>query len=363
VKACYYKCVIAAIVLLIAGNVAVWGQRAPKYSNEFLNIGVGARAAGMGNAQVGIVSDVTAGYWNPAGLTEVPQAGQLALMHSQYFANIANWDYGAFATGFDEGRRFGVSFVRLAIDNIPNTLNIMNGNRFDFSRVTSFSVADMALLLSYAQLIQRVEGLAVGFNAKIVNRTVGNFANAWGFGLDAGVQYRKNNLKAGLMVTDITSTFNAWSFNTETFEEAFRRDSQLVPQNSLEITLPAATVGMGYTLFAEKKLNILVTADVRMYFDGPRSVLFNAGPISFDPRVGLEANYMKIVYLRAGMMNFQKIPNSTGEEKMTFYPCGGLGLQIGRFTIDYALSNIGDFKQNLYSHLFSLRLTFGKDYK
>ena len=46
---------------------SVWAQ-APKYSNEFLNIGVGARALGMGNANVASVEGVNSGYWNPAGL-------------------------------------------------------------------------------------------------------------------------------------------------------------------------------------------------------------------------------------------------------------------------------------------------------
>ena len=42
-----------------------------KYSNEFLNIGAGARGLGMGGAQVASVADGTAGYWNPAGLLGV----------------------------------------------------------------------------------------------------------------------------------------------------------------------------------------------------------------------------------------------------------------------------------------------------
>ena len=42
-----------------------------KYSNEFLNIGAGARGLAMGSAQVASVQDGTAGYWNPAGLIGV----------------------------------------------------------------------------------------------------------------------------------------------------------------------------------------------------------------------------------------------------------------------------------------------------
>ena len=48
-----------------------FAQDAPKYSNEFLAVGVGARALGMGNAFTAVTNDVTSGYWNPAGLLGV----------------------------------------------------------------------------------------------------------------------------------------------------------------------------------------------------------------------------------------------------------------------------------------------------
>src|SRR5690242_15602935 len=64
-----------------------------KYSNEFLNIGAGARGLAMGSAQAASVSDGTAGYWNPAGLTSVKDHSQLNLMHAEYFAGIGKYDY------------------------------------------------------------------------------------------------------------------------------------------------------------------------------------------------------------------------------------------------------------------------------
>ena len=67
-----------------------YGQTtAPKYSNEFLNIGVGARALGMSNVQTASVNDVTSAYWNPAGLLNMKSKYEVALMHSEYFAGIA----------------------------------------------------------------------------------------------------------------------------------------------------------------------------------------------------------------------------------------------------------------------------------
>ena len=68
-----------------------------KYSNEFLNIGAGARGLGMGGAQVASVADATAGYWNPAGLTEIKEHPVASLMHAEYFAGIGKYDYATIA--------------------------------------------------------------------------------------------------------------------------------------------------------------------------------------------------------------------------------------------------------------------------
>lgn len=59
-----------------------------------MNIGVDAAALGMSNAVVSHSADVNSGYWNPAGLVEL-EDNQIALMHSSYFANIANYNYAA----------------------------------------------------------------------------------------------------------------------------------------------------------------------------------------------------------------------------------------------------------------------------
>ena len=62
-----YVVVFAVLFLFQVGG---YGQFR-KYSNEFLNIGAGAKGLSMGGAQVSTVMDGTAGYWNPAGLVGV----------------------------------------------------------------------------------------------------------------------------------------------------------------------------------------------------------------------------------------------------------------------------------------------------
>src|SRR5215510_9312943 len=83
--------------------------QAPKYSNEFLSIGVGARALAMSGAQVATVSDATSCFWNPAGLVNVKDNLQLALMHNSYFAGIANYDFGSLAVPVDATSTIGFS--------------------------------------------------------------------------------------------------------------------------------------------------------------------------------------------------------------------------------------------------------------
>src|ERR1700740_2996351 len=94
-----------------------------KYSNEFLNIGAGARGLAMGSAQVASVADGTAGYWNPAGLVAIKDYPQLNLMHSEYFAGIGKYDYASIAFPVSDNKRVvGISALRFAVDDIMNTL-------------------------------------------------------------------------------------------------------------------------------------------------------------------------------------------------------------------------------------------------
>ena len=148
-----------------------------KYVNEFLNIGVGAEAMGKGNVHLTNVSDVTAAYWNPASLTKLENNIEVGLMHNEYFAGIAAYDYGGVGFKIDDKSAFAVTFLRFGVDDIPNTLDLVDANgNFNYDRISSFSSTDNALFLSYARKYGP-EGLSVGGSAKIIYRRVGDFAS------------------------------------------------------------------------------------------------------------------------------------------------------------------------------------------
>jgi hypothetical protein len=354
------KFIIAAVCILNIASLAM--AQAPKYSNEFLNIGVGARALGMSNSYVTSVNDVTAGYWNPAGLLGIGNQHQVALMHSEYFAGIAKYDYGAIATRLDSSSVLAFSAIRFGVDDIPNTTELIDANgNVDYSRITTFSAVDYAFLVSYAKKV-KIPGLRLGANAKIIRRKVGNFAGAWGFGLDVGVQYDYKKWKFAAMGRDITTTFNAWSFNlSDEMKQTFVATGNELPNNSVEITLPKLLLGGARTFDITKKISLLTEVDLDATFDGKRNVLIKSKAMSMDPHMGLEASYMNLIYLRAGVGNFQSYTDNAGTKVKTFQPNIGLGVRIKSFSIDYALTDIGDKSVALYSHVFSLKININKN--
>lgn len=151
----YFRiCVLTVISLRVTNTSAQFR----KYSNEFLNIGAGARGLGMGGAQVASVADATAGYWNPAGLTEIKEHPVASLMHAEYFAGIGKYDYASIAMPIGDPtvvtRSLGFSLIRFAVDDIPNTLFLVEPDgSVNYNNIMSFSSADYALLVSYGQVI------------------------------------------------------------------------------------------------------------------------------------------------------------------------------------------------------------------
>jgi len=336
-----------------------------KYSNEFLNIGAGARGLAMGGAQVASTEDGSAGYWNPAGLVYVYEHPAISLMHAEYFAGIGKYDYlnGAFPLN-DRFKTLGFSLLRFGVDDIPNTLYLVEPDgSINYNNIQSFSSADYAFIISYSQLFKDEDNrqLSWGANTKIIYRKVGSFAQAWGFGFDAGFMYKTPTWRLGVAARDITTTFNAWSFSFDDREkEALYLTNNDIPVRSTELTSPTLVFAGAYNFTFSNKFHLLAETNLNMTFDGKRNTLISADPVSIDPKFGLEANINNILFFRAGVSNFQKAladGDTLNQKKVwIFQPAVGAGFKIGNVTIDYAFTNLANQSNPLYTHVFSLRL-------
>jgi len=334
---------------------------AQKYSNEFLGIGIGARAHAMGGSVIASVDDVTAGYWNPAGLASFgPERGlQLGAMHAEWFAGIAKYDYLAATIPLaNADRRIGLSLIRFGIDGIPNTLSLFEEDgSVNYDNIVEFSAADYAFLISYGQKLKTKNEnnrLYAGGNIKVVRRIIGTFANSWGFGLDLGLQYHTKRMKFGVVARDLTSTFNAWKtdFSERDKEVLLDTGNELPDVNSVEVTKPSVAVGIGFT-FQSKKVTFNPEVNLVATTDGRRNTLIQGDPISIDPGAGLEIGYNDFLFLRAGVNQFQNEQDFDKTETLTARPSLGVGLKLGRLQVDYAFSNLGD-DENRFSHIISL---------
>ncbi len=335
---------------------------APKYSNEFLQIGVGGKALGMSNAVVASVDDVTSGYWNPAGLTQMNTKFQGSLMHSEYFAGIAKYDYIGLARKIDDKSAIGLTAIRFGVDDIPNTTQLIDNNgNIDYDRITRFTAADYGFLISYARKTA-IEGLSFGGNAKIIYRKIGSFASAYGFGLDFGAQYRKNGWQLGAVMRDAVSTFNAWVFNLdEQTKEVFLNTGNEIPTNGLELTLPRLILGGGRKMnFGEKGFYMAPELNASITTDGRRNTLISARPFSIDPMFGIQFGFKDLVAIRTGVGNFQYIKNFDDTRSLNFQPNIGVGFRLQAVHIDYAFTNIGNVSAALYSHVISLKIHLDK---
>ena len=360
---------VAAVAFFVLLIPLLSSAQFRKYSNEFLNIGAGARGLAMGSAQVASVNDATAGYWNPAGLAAVKDHPSISLMHAEYFAGIGKFDFASVAIPVQDNKRtLGLSVLRFAVDDIPNTLYLVEPDgSINFDNIQTFSSADYAMLLSFAQSIKEEEDyrLSFGVNAKIIHRKVGSFASAWGFGIDAGIQMQGPNWRLGLVARDLTTTFNAWSFKfTEREKEVLYLTKNEIPVKSSELTAPRLVLGGGYNFNISNSVKLLTEANLNLTFDGQRNTVISTKAISVDPSVGIEAAINNVFYIRAGVTNFQKAladGDTLNRKKVWIYqPSLGAGVKIKNVTIDYAYSNLANQSNPLYTHVFSLRLNLLK---
>jgi hypothetical protein len=120
------------------------GQRAGISTAQFLKIGVGGRATAMGDAFVAIANDVSALYWNPAGLAQFSE-NQVMFSHNQWVVDI-NHDFIGAVYHLDDANTFGVSLTSLSMDEMKVTTEYA-----PFGTGEYFGFSDIGIAVSYSR--------------------------------------------------------------------------------------------------------------------------------------------------------------------------------------------------------------------
>lgn len=329
------KSLIALFFLL--SLTAIYSQTViGKYGGEFLSIGAGGRASGMGGSHVAIVNDATAGYWNPAGLARMNYP-QISLMHEEHFGNLVNYNYGSVAIPFGADMSLGLTVIRLSVDGIPDTRNALydaNGDglldihsdRLDYSKITEFNNTDWAFYFSFAK--RHSENFYWGANVKIIKRDIAEFS-AFGIGFDLGAWYMPaEDFYLGANIQDITTTLVAWSTGRN------------------ELITPTAKVGAAYGISLLGG-TILPAVDLDLRFENRKTAsTFAVGPVSVDVHSGFEYRYKNAFAIRAG---YSEVKQFTV----------GAGIFLPKLQIDYSFARFSQTENERLpdTHRISVMLT------
>jgi len=304
-----------------------------KYAAEFLRIGAGARALGMGAAVTAQIDDASAVYWNPASISEVARA-EVVLMHSEQFSNLADYDFAGYVQKLPGTGSVGFGLVRFGVSDILITADAYedtNGNHqydwgepIDESRFYLDSDTEYGLYFAFARPVR--PNLALGGSLKLVRQDLPGHGS-FGVGTDIGALWTpRPSLRLGARLADATTTQLYW--------DTGRR----------ETVSPSLFLGVAWRhALPAQHLDLALAGDLALTFEGREtaSTFALGSAVGGDPRIGVEAGYRRLFTARVGWQ----------ESGVT----AGAGFRILGVGVDYAFVPHEDLGS---SHRVSASYTF-----
>lgn len=297
--------IIAAVAIMVQMTMIEKSFSAGTSSGQFLKLGAGAKAAAMGDTFTSIADDVTAAYWNPAGLSQLKNP-EISAMHTAW---IEGTKYQYFGGALPVAKNtFAVSLYRLDYGSIE-------GYDSTNKKISDFKAGSSALTLSYAREI--FEGLMVGINGKYISESIAD-KKASTFAGDLGGLYKVDRYKIGLSLLHLGGGLK------------FVQESASLPQT---IRLGASTK------FLDDKL------ETGLEYSKPQD---NDCTI----HAGVDYQLTQSFSLRGG---FQTTPGNQLDVNGLKGVSAGFGLKINAFSLDYAFVPFGDLAS---THKVSLNVKF-----
>lgn len=313
---------------------------------SFLNIGVGARAIGMGGAFTGVADDATASYWNPAGLGRL-EGFQSSLMLQKL--SDAKWpgmkdispNYQFFNVivplnriGILDRGSVGISVILMGIDNIPHTYLDSSGS----IKRDVFKDTERAYYLSMGYPLI-IDGLLIGGSFKYISQNFSGISggSAWGWDVDMGIILMlSSTLNIGFMATKGPLLY--W-------------ESGQVDRDLLKVK-----IGGSYRYIFNERMNILAACDFIQKKDMPLKA--SAGmEFSFLPEIGI-VNRLNAAKIRGGIeeLIIENRYKNIGNLNQTINWSVGAGLDVGLFLFDMQIDYTFSFYRLGSKHRISLIL-------
>ncbi len=342
------RLILFECLLIIVYNTNVWPQfiinvrGAGTTAAPFLEIGVGARAMGMGGTYAAIANDPTALYYNPAGITMINSL-QMELMHNEWLVDTKHDFFGGVLPLPFFNSALGFSIISLYYGDKPvRTIKRPEGTG------ENYDALDVAVALSYAMAL--TNRFSFGLSVKWINQRIWHESGD-AVALDLGIFYETalKGLKLGFCMSNFGTNLRLRGRNLdstvdpdEKYENIDRVPVQFKTDSyPLPMTLRA---GISYEKGLGMLGSLLIAADLLHPTDNQESI-----------NLGIEYGFAGMFYLRGG---YENLFEDNGVNGLTlgcgidYYHPGSMG-----FRMDYAYSDWGILDN---CHRFSVGISFPK---
>lgn len=346
--------VLAAAMSGTAGAQIIPGEILPSVENpptrqgtrgaNFLQIGVGARAAGLGGAIVSMVEGPTSWYWNPAGAATTENFSIAASRQNLYQGmDIAQNFAGISIPAL--GGAFGVGFISLTSGDMLRTTEDEPFGNPTFGETFEFSAT--AVNVGYARRL--TDRLDLGGSLKFVSEGLTDVKTSW-MALDLGTQFRTGvyGVVIGASLQNIGPSSRAQgelvrrAINTD---QAFNELTE-VQFDTEETDLPTLfRFSIGTDLMGSA--SSLLGVGGGMHTLNGEFNFYDAIDTNLQFATGVEYGFRNMAFLRAGK-RFYNDDRVYGGEKGMYGLSGGLGLRLplgGRsLRFDYGYTSLGELE-------------------
>lgn len=192
--------VLVLVIALLAGATTSSAQYVSNVSKvgttaaNFLEIGIGAKAIGMGGAFTALADDASSTYWNPAGMAWLKN-GEALFVHSNWLADI-NFDNVSGFTPLSNGMAVGAYITAVSMDEMKvRTVNYPEGTG------ELFEAGDLSFGVSYAAMVTKK--LSVGVTGKYIHQKIWH-STATAMAVDLGLLFETpfDGIKLGMAVSN-----------------------------------------------------------------------------------------------------------------------------------------------------------------
>jgi hypothetical protein len=297
---------------------------------QFLKIGAGVRAVGMGGAFTAVANDVTALYWNPAGIATIPGGGEATFNHAEWLAETA-YDFAAVTLNVENFGTLGLSITSFRVPE-----DDVRTYRYPEGTGERFDASSIALAVSYGRML--TDRFAIGGTIKYVQDQVWN-ETARGMAIDLGTHYVTpfNGLRIGAAITNFGTKMQLEGrdlyFNEDPLPETGTVDQvpslYRVGKYEMPLTL---RLGLAYDVIKQENMIVTIASDAVHPNDNSEHI-----------NSGLEVNLRNTIYLRGG---YKALLLDNSEQSFTFggglrYDAVGTNLKIDFGYADYGrLDNV-----------------------